>query len=196
MATWIASLALGVVLSAGTASDYASARRKFELIRQDKAPAGSTVAVLEPELNAYVRQESVKVAPEGLRDPRVDLGTGMATGFAYVDFPKLRKAQGQPMNWFMARLLAGEKPVRVEARIRSEAGKATVDVQRVEVSGMSITGSALDYLIRNYVWAYYPDAKVGKPFELAHGIDRLVVRPDRVDVVMAQRPAGWRRVAK
>jgi hypothetical protein len=43
----------------------------------------------------------------------------------------------------------------------------------------------LDFLIQNFVLPYYPDAKIGQPFELAHRIDRLEVRPGEVRVVIA-----------
>ncbi len=126
------------------------------------------------------------VAPQGIRDPRVDLGTGQASGFASIDFPKLRQAQGQPMNRFLAQLLAGERPVRVDVRIRSSRGQAVVDVDRVEISGFAISGAALDYLIRNFLWSYYPKAKVGKPFNLPRHIDRLEVQPTEVRVVIGR----------
>ena len=195
---WTPALVLtfGAVLLANTASEYLSAKRKIDLIQQDKASAGSRVVLKESELNALVRQETVNVAPEGVRDPRVTLGNGTATGFAYIDFPKLRQSQGQPMGPLLSWLLAGEKPVKVEATIRSAAGQATVDVTRVDVGGISISGSALDYLIRNYLQSYYPDAKVGRPFELAHNIERLEVRPSEVHVVIDRAPSGWRKVAE
>jgi hypothetical protein len=86
----------------------------------------------------------------------------------------------------MTKLLGGERSVRVDAQIQSGGGKAIVNVDRVEVSGVTISGRALDYLIRNYLWSYYPEAKVGKPFALAHRIDRLEIQPSQVNVVIAK----------
>lgn len=136
-----------------------------------------------------------KVAPEGVRDPVIRLGPGRAVGRAYVDFAKVRRSQGQPMGWMLERLLEGERPVTVEARIVSGGGVARVDVERVEVSGLELSGDTLDYVIRNFLWEYYPDAKVGKPFELEHGMDRFEISRDGVTVVMASRN-GWRRAAQ
>ena len=65
----------------------------------------------------------------------------------------------------------------------SGAGRATVDVQSVDISGLTIDGKMLDYLIDNYLPPKFPEAKVGRPFELAHHIDRLEVKPNGVDVV-------------
>ena len=84
----------------------------------------------------------------------------------------------------MSKLLDGERPVEVTAHIRSGGGRATVDVESVKVSGVTIEGRVLDFLIHNYLLPNYPDAKVGQPFELSHGIDRLDVKPALVDVLI------------
>jgi len=96
----------------------------------------------------------------------------------------VRRAQGHPPGWLMSKFLDGERPVEVTVRMRSGGGRATVDVESVKVSGVVIEGRVLDFLIHNYLLPNYPDAKVGEPFELAHGIDRLDVKPAAVDVVI------------
>jgi hypothetical protein len=138
------------------------------------------------ELNAFVRQEAAAVAPGGVRNPRLDLGSGTATGSALIDFGKLRQAEGKPAGWLMSYLLDGERPVTVTARIRSSAGMATVDVERVEVSGITIEGRMLDFLIHNYLMQAYPNAKVGQPFPLGHHIERLDVQPSTVGVIIGR----------
>jgi len=119
-----------------------------------------------------------------VRSPRLELANGAAVGSAVIDFGKLRRAQGKPPGWLMSKILDGERPVEVSASIRSGGGRATVDVQSVRISGVAIEGRVLDFLIQNYLLANYPDAKVGQPFELSHGIDRLDVKPAAVDVVI------------
>ena len=180
------TLCLAAGLVASVAQDAASVSRKFTLIEKERVAPGSKVVLGKDELNAYVRREIRTVVPEGVREPRLELGENRATGFAYIDFPKLKASMGEPMGWFASRLLAGERSVQVEALIRSGGGRATVDVQRVEINGVSISGKTLDYLIRNFLWSYYPEAKVGKPFELAHRIDRLEVQPGQVNVVIGR----------
>jgi hypothetical protein len=53
----------------------------------------------------------------------------------------------------------------------------------VEVAGIPIQGSALDFLIRNYVIPHYPEAKVGKPFELHEHVERIEVKPGTAYIV-------------
>jgi hypothetical protein len=178
---------LAALILASPRPDYLDAERKIEMIRREIVPAGSRVTIGKAELNAYVRKEVTQVAPQGVRNARLELGNNRATAFADIDFVKLQRSQGRSMSWLVEKLLEGERPVRVDARIRSSGGQAIVDVDRVVISGVTISGDALDYLIRNFLWAYYPEAKVGKPFDLDHNIDRLEVSPAEVRVVIAGR---------
>jgi len=177
---------LTAVALAAPGADSPSVKRQIQLIQQDRVPPGTNITLKRDALNAYVRSEVAAVAPAGVREPRVVLGQDRVTGSAFVDFPKLRQAQGKPMGRLLAWLVGGERPIRVDARIRSAKGKAVVDIERLEVSGMVLTGPTLDWLIRNFLWSYYPDAKIGKSFELAHRIDRLEIDPAEVRVVIGR----------
>lgn len=184
MRFWPALVLSAPLLLVSSRSDYASIKRKFDLIESERLKPGSKVTLSGRELNAYVDRELPRVAPDGVREPKLELGAGSAVGSALVDFVKLRSAQGSPPGWLMRQLLAGEHPVTVTARITSGGGRATVDLERVEVSGITIEGRMLDFLIRNYLLTYYPDAKVGQPFELAHHIERFDIKPAQVDVIL------------
>jgi hypothetical protein len=133
-----------------------------------------------------VETEVQKLAPEGVSRPRVAFGEGTAEAHANIDFLKIRKAQGETPGWLMTQILEGEHPVFVRARVTSSAGRAQVDVERVEVDGIGVEGRVLDYLVKNHVRAYFPKAKVGESFPLAHNIERLDVKPQGVNVVMAK----------
>jgi hypothetical protein len=174
------ALLLGTVVSAAY-TDYATCKQKFDLIESGRLRAGSRVELSSRELNAFVTAS----APPGVRDPQLQvIAPEVATGRAMVDFGKLRRAQGYKPGWLMSKLLDGERPVSVTARIRSDAGRATVDVQRVEISGVTIDGGTLDFLIQNFLLALYPNAAVGRPFELGHNIRKLDVQPKAVSVYM------------
>jgi hypothetical protein len=180
-----AALALAAVpLAPSTSPDYQAVVHKFSLIEHDRLKPGSRVVLTPAELNAYARQEIAEVAPDGVREPRLELGPGTATAHALIDFGRLRRAEGKPPGRIMAYLLDGERPVAISARIRSSDGTATVDVQQVEISGVVIEGPMLDFLIRNYVMEAYPNAKVGEPFALGHRIERLEVQPSAVGVLI------------
>jgi len=178
--------AISIVLLAATAaiagySDYAAAREKLDRIESGKLRSGSRVVLSYSELNALVAKE----APAGVRNPRVQVAAPeIATGHAFIDFGKLERNAGRRPGWLMSKLLDGERPVSVTARIRSAAGRATVDIQRVEISGITVDGRTLDFLIENFLMPMYPDAAISRPFELGHHIDRLDVSPAAVAVVL------------
>jgi hypothetical protein len=177
-------------VAAGADQSYESAKYKIDLIEEDRAAPGSRIWLSVAELNAYARIEAAKVVPRGLRNPLLELGQGSATGSALVDFLKVRELGGPPPSRLIAWFLAGERPVRVTATIESGRGRATATVRQVTVSGMTAEDAILDFLITNFFLPFYPQAKIGEPFDLNHGVDRLEVTPAGVRVFMAAKPAA------
>jgi len=172
-----------VALCAAPTADYASVQRKFDSIESGRLKPGSLVNLTAAELNAYVAHE----VPAGVRQPRlVLLRPEVAQGNALIDFAEVKRGQGDPPGWLMTHLLEGERPVSVTARIHSAAGKATVDVLSVQVSGLTIDGRTLDFLIRNVLLPMYPNAAVGRPFELGDHIDKIDVQPTGVAVLIGR----------
>ncbi len=162
---------------------YTSVRQKLDAIDSDRLRPGTHVRLTPQELEAYGSHE----LPDGVRNPHLELPEpGVAKASALVDFGRLRRAQGHPPNWLLGKLLDGERPLSVTARIRSSGGSATVDVQRVEISGIAIDGGTLDFLIQNILLPLYPTAAVGRPFELGHRVERLDVQRGLVDVVIGR----------
>ena len=180
---WWAIATLGLATFGAAPDDYLSARQKFDSIESDRLRAGSRVELSVRELDAYAERE----VPEGVRNPRLQLvAPGVATGTAMVDFGKLRRALGYQAGWLMSMLLDGDRPVSVTARIHSAAGHATVDLQRVEISGVAADGRTLDFLIQNIFLPLYPNAVLGRPFELGHRIEKLDVGPAAVAVLIGR----------
>ena len=178
---------------AGTSPEAASAEAKLDLLRNGRAAPGSVVTFTSREINAWAAAELPQYFPRGVRNPRVELGRGSVSGAAIVDFVQLQQGRGQTTNWFLARLLEGERPVRATASIQSAHGEAAVYVRRVEISGVSVSGSALDFLVDNFVRVIFPDVRVNEPFPLAGGIERIEVAPNAVRALI--EPAASKRGA-
>lgn len=178
------SLLLVLALAAAPTADYKRAHQKVDLIRSDKAAKRSAVVFTPAEINAYAAGELAAAVPVGARNPKIQLRASGATGTALLDFVKLRTAQGEPPGRLMSWLLAGERPVAVTVRLRSAGGQCTVFVDSVEISGIPVRGAMLDWLIENYLVPRYPEAKIGKPFQLEHNMDRIEVSAGGVRVVM------------
>ena len=181
----IASLWVAAMLLTAQSAHYTSVKQKFGQIQKKQVKSGQRISLTAAELNAYVQTELPKVAPPGVRRPSVRLlGENRASGEALIDFVRLRTSQGKPPNWLLRKLLEGEHPVSVTARVQSGGGSATVHLEEVQISGLPISGGALDWIVQNYLIPHYPDAKIGRPFALRHGIDRIEVKPGAASVVM------------
>jgi hypothetical protein len=163
---------------------YESARHKLDLIEGRQAPPGSVVTFTPEEINAWARVRMPEIVPEGLRNPRATLGTDTGTGEALVDFLKLRHAQGETTNFFLRKLIEGERPVKATIRLQSGDGRATVFLTRVELSNVVADGTVLDFLMKTFFLPLYPDAKINEPFDLGYGIDRIDIRPSGVRVTI------------
>lgn len=163
---------------------YLSTQKKFDQISAGALKRGAVVDLSSAELNAWARVKVPESVPQGVRNPAIELGSGEASGSALVDLLKMRSGQGKDTNWLISKLIEGERPLKVSVRISSGAGRATVFLTRVDLSGASLSGKTLDFLIENFFKPLYPDAKIGEPFELGYNIDRLDVQPAGVKVFM------------
>ncbi len=169
--------------SLAAVSDYTSAKEKIARIESDRLKAGTRVELSAREVVAYVTPD----LPEGVRNPQLELlSPGLVKGTALVDFGKVRRAQGYDPGWLLSKMLEGERPVSVTARIRSGNGQLTVDVEKVEVATLQIDGATLDFLIRNFLHPAYPDAAIGQPFDLSHRIEKVDVQPKGVGIVIGR----------
>lgn len=162
---------------------FERAWNKLDAIESGRAKPGSVIVFTPAELNAWA-QTRVPQMVDGISNPRIELGTNIATGSALVDFLKMRQAEGIATNPVLAALIEGERPLKVSVRVESGGGHCTVHLLRVEISGIAATGPVLDLLVSAFFRPLFPDAKIGQPFELGDNIDRLDVRPSGVRVAI------------
>jgi hypothetical protein len=185
----ITILALLALICTGTADEYQSAKRKALLIENDKVPPKGSVAFTVGEVNAYAAEEARLQVPEGLRSPSITLGPGTARGSAMIDFATVQTARGNPPNALLAWLLRGERQVTVDVAIQSGNGTARVDVQSVTIGNSTLSGRALDLVIEYCVLPRFPDATIGRPFQLRHNIQQVTVSPSGVTFMFGALPA-------
>lgn len=163
---------------------YESARNKLDLIESHRVKPGSVIVFTPGEINAWARVRVPETVPEGIRNQRVELGVDVASAYALMDFLKMRHAKGQSTNWLMAKLIEGERPVKISVRVSSSGGRCTVYLTRLEISNVAANAIVLDFLINTFFMPLYPEAKINEPFDLGYGIDRIEVRPAAVRVLM------------
>jgi hypothetical protein len=168
-------------LVAASIADSKSAFRKLGAIEAGRVPRGSRVSFSRAEIDAWLREEAAYHVPRGLTNLRLDLTANRATAHADIDFLKVQQATtGGDPGWLIRNLFAGERPVVVTAHFDSANGRARVDVEKVEISGVPMEGRALDFVIANYVRPTFPDVKVNEWFPLHYGVDRFTVGPGGV----------------
>lgn len=160
-----------------------SVQKKLDSISDRKLKPGAVVALSSREINAWIHEKAVKAFPEGIRNEHVELGSGTTDGNALVDFLKLGKAKSS-VNPLIARLIEGERPLKVSIRVESANGRCTVFLTRVELSGVVVDGSILDFLMKHFVQPKYPDMKINEPFDLDFNIDHIEIQPSGVRVVI------------
>jgi hypothetical protein len=178
------SLFLAALALPAADSLFEGAEHKLAMIETGQVKHGSVIVFTPAEINAWARVRVPQIVPEGIRDEYMELGTDTATGFALMDFLKMRHAKGQETNWLMTKLIQGERPVKVSVRLISGNGRCTVYLTRVEISNIAANQTVLDFLVRTFFMPLYPDAKINEPFDLEYDIDRIDIRPAGVRVII------------
>lgn len=163
---------------------YESAQHKLDSIEMRQVRRGSQVIFTPQEINAWARVKVPETVPEGMTDERIELGEGTATGYATVNLLKMRQAKGKTTNWFISRLIEGERPLAVSVRLESGKGKCIVFLTRVELSGAVANAVVLDFLIKTFFMPLYPEAKIDEPFDLDYDMERIEIHPTAVVVTI------------
>ena len=176
------ALAAGLPLRAADPA-FARAESKLDRIDSGHARPGSVIVFTPAEMNAWARGR-VPEMYQGIRDINLQLGTGTATGSAFVDFLKMRQGEGLATNSLIAKLIEGERPLKVSIQLESARGRATARLTRLEISGVAVTGAPLDFLVNEFFLHLFPDAKVNQPFDLHDNIERIELRPEGVRVTI------------
>ncbi len=175
---------LWAILLLLAADDFASIQRKMDDIVKDHVRPGERIFLSQRELDAYLREQALAIAPKAVRNTTVQLADESGTASAMVNFLELNKARGGQSNWIMEKMFDGDRPVQVSVHVQSEHGKARVHVDRVEIGGAVIQGAPLDFLIQNYVIPQFPNARVDQWFLLEHRMDHFEIHPSGATVVI------------
>ena len=177
---WLLALLIPAAVFAADPA-YTSAEAKLDRIGDRQAKPGEVIVFTPQEVNAWARVAVPDAVPQGVRNPRVELGMDTGTGYALVDFLKMRK---QPSSWLVTKMIEGERPLKIVVTVVSGGGRCKVMLNRVEIGGVAAEGQVLDFLVKNFFLPLYPDAKINEPFDLDYNIDRIDLRPTGIRVTM------------
>ena len=183
MRLWLVSLAFCMPILFAADSALKSADAKMDRLGNLEAKRGEVVVFSPAEIDAWIRDEVPMVVPQGIRDPKVEMGQDTAVTSALVDLVKIEQARGKTPG-MVSKMFAGERPLKVSLRLQSAGGKGTVFLTRVDLGGASLEGTVLDILIKTFFKPLYPDAKIGEPFDIGYNVDRIELRPDGIRVTI------------
>ncbi|MFZ0594377.1 MAG: hypothetical protein WAM39_28240, partial [Bryobacteraceae bacterium] len=71
----------------------------------------------------------------------------------------------------------------VTVEVSSSGGKMTVHPTAVTISGVTLSGGGLEFLLSTFVLPRYPDATIDRPFPLRENIERIRVSPGNALVI-------------
>ena len=152
-----------------------SAQRKFQHIiaNSRRNPPDQTPTVLtEREINAYVASSYVKL-PVGVQSVRFHGRPGVIDAVARVDFDQITasKRESNPLLY----LFSGTHDVHVVANAHASGGRGQVQIESVDIDGVSVPRMALEFFISHYLTPKYPDIGMTSTFKLGFRVDTATV---------------------
>ncbi len=179
-------LLLALLTRGGVPDPLLSARKKLDLIQKDRWPSSDSISFNSQELVALGMGQINAAAPGAVERPQLTLVREGATASAVINFDRLRQSSSSTNStgeWLYSRFLTGEHPVTVTVEVSSGAGKMTVHPTVVTISGVTLSGSGLEFLLNTFVLPRYPDAIIDRPFPLRENVERIQVSPGNALVV-------------
>ncbi|HEX8031574.1 MAG TPA: hypothetical protein VF491_24065 [Vicinamibacterales bacterium] len=159
--------------------------KKIVLVQKmadEKASHDRATAFTQDETNSYLKFQAGELLPVGLTQPELTmLGNGRVAGKAIVDLDVVRQKQSSG-GWFdPTSYLTGKLPVTASGRVVTADGKGRFELDRAEVSGISIPKSFLGQMV-NFFTRTTDNPKgssIDDTFELPAKIRRIDVEQGR-----------------
>ena len=185
------SLLAALAIAGSTATDVLTPQladafeKKIVLVQkiadQDSGKPRAT-AFSQAETNSYLKYKAGDLLPTGLMQPELTIiGEGRVSGKAVVDLDVVRQKQSSG-GWFdPTSYLTGKLPVTAIGKIVTWDGKGKFELERAEVSGLTIPKSFLGQMVNFFTrTADNPKgSSIDDVFELPAEIHRIDVDANR-----------------
>ena len=152
-----------------------------KIANEDSGKARAT-AFSQAETNSYLKYKAGNLLPTGLMQPELTMiGAGRVIGKAIVDLDVVRQKQSSG-GWFdPTSYLTGKLPVTASGRIVTWDGKGKFELERAEISGVTIPKSFLAQMVNFFTrTADNPKgSSIDDVFELPADIRRIDVDAGR-----------------
>jgi len=185
------SLLAALTIAGSTAADVLTPQladafeKKIVLVQkiadQDSGKPRAT-AFSQAETNSYLKYKAGDLLPTGLMQPELTIiGAGRVSGKAVVDLDVVRQKQSSG-GWFdPTSYLTGRLPVTAIGKIVTWDGKGKFELERAEISGLTIPKSFLGQMV-NFFTRTKDNPKgssIDDVFELPADIQRIDVDASR-----------------
>ena len=159
--------------------------KKIALVQKmadETSPKDRATVFTQDETNSYLKYQAGALLPTGLTQPELTmLGGGRVAGKAIVDLDVVRQKQSSG-GWFdPTSYLTGKLLVSAAGRIVTADGKAHFELERADVSGITIPKSFLAQMVNFFTrTADNPSgSSIDDTFELPAKIRRIDVEQGR-----------------
>jgi len=187
----VISLLAALAIAGSTAPDVLTPQladafeKKIVLVQkiadQDSGKPRAT-AFSQAETNSYLKYKAGDLLPTGLMQPELTIiGEGRVSGKAVVDLDVVRQKQSSG-GWFdPTSYLTGKLPVTAIGKIVTWDGKGKFELERAEISGLTIPKSFLGQMVNFFTrTADNPKgSSIDDVFELPAEIHRIDVDANR-----------------
>lgn len=164
------------VTKAAPSAAVSSAEAKIRHLQQNARhnPPDQTPTVLsEREINAYLASGQVQL-PVGVRSVRFTGSNGVVNATARVDFDAITAA-AKSSNPLLS-LFTGVHDVHAVAHASGSGGRGRVDIDSLEIDGITVPRMALEFFLNRYIRPKYPEVGMHSEFNLPERIDTARVR--------------------
>src|SRR5688572_1919321 len=148
-----------------------------------KKPLSTTFT--QAETNSYLKYNATDLLPTGMTQPEITLlGQGRLSGKAIIDLDVVRQKNSSGGWLDPTSYLTGKLPVTASGRIITGDGKARFEVERAEVSGITVPRSLLAQMVNFFTrTADNPrGSSIDDTFEMPANILRIDVESGRFTV--------------
>ena len=159
--------------------------KKIVLVQKmadETSPTDRATTFTQDETNSYLKYQAGDLLPTGLTQPELTmLGQGRVAGKAIVDLDIVRQKQGSGGWLDPTSYLTGKLLVTASGRVITGDGKGRFELERAEVSGITIPKSFLAQMVNFFTRTADNPAgsSIDDTFELPAKIRRIDVEQSR-----------------
>lgn len=175
--SWLLAFCWGVAASAAISEEASlSAARKFQRLAAGEVPSGESVELQQDEMNAFLRYHAAPTVPDSIRDLEITFREGGAVIRAEVDLERAGESL-QDLPVLMRFLLRGTRRIALDVDFVGERGFATTTLLLIEIDGVELSGTVLDWFLQSFAPAELAPYLTGEPTRLPPGVGAVRIRP-------------------